>query len=332
MAEQKRTRKVLITGANGFLGSQLVNFAAQNGYEVVAMVRDSANTSLISSNGCVEIVKTDDDYLAQLKTILLNQKLEIIIHCAALTAAHSIDDYERVNVMLTHRIIEILEGLKFPGQFVFMSSLAAIGPSTNTPITSKTDYHPITPYGQSKQKAEKRLMDSPINYLILRPTAVFGPGDKDFLQLFRSIQMRFEMPLRVPGQKISLIYVDDLVKIVFGLCKNVNRRSIYNISDGNTYSPSYFSHIVSEKLNRKSLKLPMPPWLAMLGGYVLSGLSKLFKFKNLLNPHKINELSKNWEVDIEELAEDSGIHQFTPIAKGIEETIDFYKKQNWLSR
>ena len=330
-------RKVLITGSNGFIGSHLVKHAIDLGYEVWAGVRKGCDLSLIHDWNIkiVELQLNDRKYLINWFSnhYELKEQFSLIIHCAAVTVAYNDRHYFDINIGLLKNLIVALEETQYTGKFVFMSTLAAMGPQTdfNRKISIDDIPRPISPYGKSKLEAEKLLAKSRLAYFIAAPTAVFGPGDKDFLQIFRSIQSGLEVLLAVKNQQISLIYVKDLAKVILALADKPLLKRKYLISDGKAYTSVQFHGIIGKIMNKQTIKLFFAPLLAILVGYLFSWISKIFQFKNLLNPDKLKELAaKNWVVELDSLEEDSGIKEFTSLETAVTETVRWYKEKGWI--
>ena len=187
---------VLITGAGGFIGSFLVEEGLKRNYQVFAGIRRSSS-KIYLKDPRIRFIEFDFSTVESIvQTIELLRKQNIrfkyIIHNAGVTKARKKEDYFNVNFHNTKNFIEALQitGM-IPDKFIFISSLAAFGPGdpvTMKPVMLSDEPNPIETYGKSKLEAEKfitSLKDFP--WLIIRPTGVYGPREKDYYIFFKTI-------------------------------------------------------------------------------------------------------------------------------------------------
>ncbi|MCK4696101.1 MAG: NAD-dependent epimerase/dehydratase family protein, partial [Candidatus Cloacimonetes bacterium] len=143
--------KIIITGANGFIGSFLTKKLLENDFEVTSLVRYGSNIDLLPENSNIVFIDYDDEKKVQ----NVFQNKEILIHCAALTRALNWDFYKKINIDLTAKLVDSFNSTQSLKQFIFLSSQAAAGPSIEGEPLSENDVeHPISLYGKSKLEAE----------------------------------------------------------------------------------------------------------------------------------------------------------------------------------
>ncbi|MCX6290139.1 MAG: NAD(P)-dependent oxidoreductase, partial [Bacteroidetes bacterium] len=210
-------KKILITGASGFIGSSLIEEGLKRGYEMHAGVRKSSSRKYLADERIrfFELDFTDEKKLEQQFSDFskANGKFDFIIHNAGLTKAKKIQDYFTVNSVYTKNFVDALMASgNVPSKFIYMSSLAAFGPGvTQDPIRHTDEPRPVTSYGKSKLESEnylRSLNDFP--YIIIRPTAVYGPRDRDVYILLKMLKSNVEAYIGFGKQVLSFVYVKDL--------------------------------------------------------------------------------------------------------------------------
>ena len=227
--------RVLITGASGFVGYHLVEEALKNNLEVYAAVRKTSNIDHLLKIG-VNFVFSDFNDISSLEKEIKTNRYDYIIHAAGVTKARSNQEYEYINAGLTYNIAAaVSQSDNKLKKFVLISSLAALGPlhTLEGIITEHTVPQPVTSYGKSKLLAEENLSKFPeINFTILRPTAVYGPRDKDIYIFFKQLAAGIEPYIGRMEQKLSFIYVTDLAKAAVNALYKGHQQT-FNLSDGN---------------------------------------------------------------------------------------------------
>ena len=330
-------KKILITGASGFIGSFLVEEALKRNYETFAGIRSSSSKQFLNQPSIKFI---DLDYTSDIALdILLQQyqkeigKFDYIIHNAGLTKAKKNEDYFSVNYDNTKRFVDaLLRNNIVPEKFVYISSLASYGPSLNLePISAQQIQQPLTAYGRSKLKAEQYLYtikDFP--FVIINPTAVYGPREKDAFLLMQTIARGLEVYIGPKNQMISWVHVDDLVKAIFiALESNLVQKNIL-VSDSKIYTPKDFNSIVKKSLNKKTLSFTIPK-------FVLKTVTNAFEFVGkvkgqvpILNNERLKEFEAfNWSVDSSDLLS-LGFNPQYFLDNGLPQTIEWYKANGWL--
>jgi len=330
-------KKVLITGASGFVGSHLVEAAVKEDFDVFAAIRSSSNIKHLASLPVTWVTLSMSD-VKQLTAELAEQQYNFIIHCAGSTKAKTESDYNYVNAELSRNLAIAAVNAGIPlEKFVFVSSLAALGPiAYNDPEYIRTNHSaaPVTAYGKSKLLAEQYLRKiERLPLVIVRPTAVYGPREKDIFIILKTINSGLEPYIGRTPQKLSFIYVSDLVKVLLSVLREeaAPGRS-YNVSDGQVYSKYELAEIMKSITRKKTYKFHIPIPLVTA---IASVLELIYSFRNdspALNKEKINELNaENWACSIRELEQDLGFIADYPLRRGLEETINWYKENKWLA-
>ena len=325
--------RILITGANGFIGSTLVDTALESGFEVTAGVRSTSDLSFLKNK---EISFLDLDYTSEdnLKdSLLANGRFDYIIHNAGITKAATSQGYYDINTDNTIRFVNALRDSRLtPDKFVFISSLAASGPTNyGKTISCKEVSNPVTTYGASKLKAEQyleTLTDFP--WVAIKPTAVYGPKDKDIFIVINLIRKGFELYIGNKGQELSFIYSKDLVTAIFLALENGKIGKKYIISDTMLYEKDALAKAVKAALNIKTLKLQLPIQIIRPVAYISEKYAKYKGVASALNIEKLNELTaESWNCDISETLQDLKFIPKYDLYSGIKETIEWYKENKW---
>ena len=325
--------KVLITGASGFIGSALVEEAVRRGYEVWAGVRASSSLESLPKEKIrlIDLMYHDQEALAGQIAGHVRQfgAWDYVVHNAGLTKTTRSSDFFLVNAEYTRRLLTALSqtGCR-PGKFLLMSSLATYSAGnrdTLTPIRLDDPQKPDTIYGKSKLLAEQYVRgQDTIPYVILRPTGVYGPGDKDYRMAIESIRSGFDFAAGMKPQHITFIYVKDLVNVAFQALENeAIRNRTYFVADGDVYTDTRFARLIQEVLQKKRVfRARIPLWLVYIVCLCSEWIGRLTGKPKTLNTDKYKILKqRNWICDTEPLRKEIGFTPAYDLRKGLEETI-----------
>ena len=325
--------KILITGASGFIGSHMADHAVRQGHDTWAAVRPTSDRSNLQSPSLRHIILHLDDTELLATQLAAHRALhgtwDVVIHCAGATKCRHAHEFDQINYGATRHLVDTLMHLGMvPQQFILISTLGIYGPlheeEPYPPFTEADTPHPNTLYGKSKYKAEEYVKGIPtLPYVIFRPTGVYGPRDKDYQLLIRSIHAHIDLSLGRQPQRVTFVYVKDLVGAVFmAIKKGVQRRS-YLVTDGNTYSSSDFTRAVRAALgNPCPLHLTIPLWMGRIAAHIANIAGRLCGRTFTFNSDKFHILSqRNWQCNITPLTEELGYHPQYTLQAGIAETL-----------
>ena len=318
-------KRVLITGAGGFIGSFLVEEALKRDWKVWAGVRQTSSKEYLCDEriSFIDLIYSNKDKLKQ--QIEDHQtrygKWDYIIHNAGVTKCLHTEDFEKINYRFTRNLVEALkETGNVPDKFVLMSSLSA-----ESPID--------TLYGKSKRKAEEFLKaQTDFPYVILRPTGVYGPREKDYFLVLKSIKNGLEFTAGYRPQILTFIYVKDLAKATFLALESNFTRKIYAVSDGNTYSGETYTRIAKEALGKKRVfKLRIPLILLKTVSVLAEMFSKISKKPSTLNRDKYKIMKRrDWTCDISPITKDLRFQAEYDLERGVRECVTWYTNRGWL--
>ena len=326
---------ILVTGSTGFIGARLLSYLAKEGENIRAFLRHESSCGALPEG--VEVIRgsfSDPDALA-----LAVRGVDRIVHLAGLTKALDEAGYEAGNVMPVQNLLDAVSihnpDLK---RFLFVSSLTAAGPASDgiCGVRESDIPHPVSAYGRSKLRAETLCLDRSANIpvTIVRPPAVYGPGDRDVLQVF---QMLAKGVLVTAGsaalQRFSMIYVDDLVSgIMMAVRSDKAAGNIYYLTSPRSYSWDEIIAASKPELGFKKLhRVSLPDPFVFLVGMLIGSASSLFGKPALINRDKANELVQDyWVCSAEQARLDFGFTASTSLVEGIAKTISWYRRQGWL--
>jgi nucleoside-diphosphate-sugar epimerase len=318
--------KALVTGATGFIGSHLCEKLIKRGYSVTCLVRDTSNLKWIENLDLTFVRGDCTDRESLLNAV---HDFDYVLHLAGLTKSCSDDAFFSINTKGTENLIEaVVEKNPQLKRFVYISSLSAAGPSKNgAPLDEKTLPSPVSNYGKSKLEGEKALLKykDTIPITILRPAAVYGPRDRDFLVLFKMIKKRIFPDW---GKSYySFLYIDDLVQGII-LCAESKEAEgkTYFLSENSSHSNEEILQIISSVLNAKAIRLKVPkfviPFCSFIGEKTNTGIINKDKMKEFTHSH--------WICDARKAKEETGFFPRVVIREGMKWTADWYRIHKWL--
>ncbi|MDO5446157.1 MAG: NAD(P)-dependent oxidoreductase [Prevotellaceae bacterium] len=331
-------KKILITGASGFIGSFIVEEALRRGFDVYAAVRKTTNRQYLTDER-IKFVELDISSKEALLTSMNGMAWDYVVHAAGATKCLRREDFFRTNTYGTQYFAEALTELEtVPEKFIFISSLSAFGAVREqqpyTEILDTDTPQPNTAYGESKMRAEEILdaMSDKLNVVTLRPTGVYGPREKDYFLMADSIKKHVDFAVGYKPQEITFVYVQDLVNAVFLAIERGQSGKKYFISDGNVYRSTDFSDLIRKELgNPFILRIKAPVWFLRLVCMCGEKWAKLTGRITALNNDKFNILKqRNWRCDITPAMNDLGYKPEYDLKRGVHLAIEWYKKAGWL--
>lgn len=306
-------KRILITGATGFIGGHVATEVARRGHHVTIVHR--GNTPLPAGNGAT---------LEELEAT--PRPFDAIIHAAAIRHRHGIaaEDYLTQNTALTSRLLEVAKK-SGSGRFVLVSSIGVFGWPKQLPISDDNPYAPVGPYGASKVQCEEKTRRSGLPYAIVRPSITYGPGDTNGMidKLFRLVAAG---KYRVIGQgetRCQLVFAPDLA---YGIAEAALREGL----DGAEYTCTYkdpismqrlaeIAHdVVGRKLPRPNVPLPVAR-LAATGFEILEKMG-IIKGEPLVTHEKLATVTVDRAYDISRMRKILGWEPPTGYAEGLAKT------------
>jgi nucleoside-diphosphate-sugar epimerase len=325
--------KVLLTGANGFVGSHVLDSLRRRKVPVVLLLRQGSSRSFIQAHLDSSEIRTG----SILDVPSLSPALEgvtHVIHCAGLTKACRPSEFSLTNDTGTRNLVEAVNRHKGTvRRLIHLSSLAAGGPAApNAPAREHDPPRPVSEYGLSKLAAETAIRQNcRVDHVILRPPGVYGPRDHGFLGLFKAVLSHI-LPRPVPQQAISLVYASDLAEAIVACLDHPRApgRTFY-VASPEIVTSRHMAEEIAALM--KTWTIPCPLHAAVLWPVCLAHqLRARFTGKPaLLNLQKFAELrAPGWVCDPALLRHDIGFECLTRLRHGLTVTIDWYRTNGWL--
>lgn len=329
--------KILVTGASGFIGSFIVEEAIRQGFDTWAAVRGSSSREYLQDER-INFIELNLSSEEQLCEQLRPHRFDYVVHAAGVTKCVDKRDFYRINTEGTQNLVTALRRLEMPlKRFVYISSLSVFGAireqqpykeicETDTP-------QPNTEYGRSKLVAEQWLdTQKDFPYVVLRPTGVYGPREKDYYIMAKSIKQHSDFSVGYKRQDITFVYVTDVVQAVFLAMEKGKTGRKYFLSDGEVYQSTTFSDYIHEALGRPWwIRIKAPVWVLRAVTFCGEYAGRLVGKVSALNNDKYNILrQRNWRCDIQPAVSELGYRPQVLLKEGVQRTIAWYKEHGWL--
>ena len=338
--------KILITGASGFIGSFIVEEALRRGMETWAAVRGSSKRDFLQDER-IHFIELNLNVEEQLEEQLKGHQFDYVVHAAGVTKCLNTSDFHRVNTEGTkHLVMALMKTQHQLKRFVYLSSLSVFGAIHEqhpyTEIKETDTPRPNTEYGKSKLEAERWLEtlnetlglrnEKLFPFVILRPTGVYGPRERDYFLMAKSIKQHSDFAVGYQQQDITFVYVLDVVQAVFLACEKGQTGRKYFLSDGKVYQSATFSNLIRKELgNPWWIRVTAPIWVLRVITFLGDKWGHLTGKISALNNDKYHILKqRNWRCDIEPARRELGYEPKYTLEQGVPLSIKWYQENGWL--
>jgi nucleoside-diphosphate-sugar epimerase len=322
----------LVTGASGFIGSNLVDRLLAEGVSVKCLVRTRSDLTWLR-NLPVTLVGGEFQDPASLARAVADA--DLVFHVAGATRAPRRAGYFQGNFEATRSLLRACEKYGPEGQkFVFISSLAAAGPSSDAPLTEDRDPQPVSAYGESKLWAERAVLEFSQQRptTIIRPPAVYGPRDRDTFLLIKSIQRGLHVIPSPVVQKVSLVHVCDLVTgILLAARSDQSHGRVYYICGDGHYDWRTIGEYAGRVLGKRFRTFYVPGWLMRMAALGGSLASQFTSTPTLLSLDKLRDIRQTqWLCSNERAKAEIGFQPAMDLLTGLATTAAWYKEAGLL--
>ncbi len=302
---------IALTGATGFIGSMVARQLVTAGFKIQALTRATSDRSRLSgiSVHWVEGALEDVDSLRRLVN-----GVDAVVHCAGAVRGATRDHFKRIYVDGVARLVHAAAEQHPLPRFLFISSLAARQPD-------------VSLYAASKRQAEAVIVENAdgMPWVVLRPPAVYGPGEREMLPLIRWMARGIAFVFGSGNTRFSMLYVDDLVEAIrkWLLDENCPCR-VFELHDGHPGGYSWKDVIDTVgRLNAKRVRCLHVPVSAVTGLAKLNLFAaRMFRYEPMLTPYKIRELKHpDWVCDNTALTQATGWTPEVPLEEGLRRTL-----------
>lgn len=267
---------VLITGANGFVGSALRERLGKDGVSVRCAVRALNPGEDFTGKIAIGYLSANTDWTAALRDVEQVVHLAARVHVMHDAAQDPLHEYRRTNVQGTLNLARqaAAAGVR---RFVFVSSIKVNGEATfaGQPFTEQDPAAPQDAYGTSKMEAEQGLRqiaaDTGLEVVVIRPPLVYGPGVKaNFAALLRAVQRGYPLPLGAVHNQRSLVGLDNLVDFIITCTTHPQAANqTFLVSDGQDLSTTELVRGMAQAAGVPARLLPVPVWALRAGASLL---------------------------------------------------------------
>jgi nucleoside-diphosphate-sugar epimerase len=324
----------IVTGATGFIGRHLVDSLVARGDEVRSLTRGrpAEDSRPGTSAHHVDYARTDlglaDDVL---------RGARVVYHLAGATRAVSSADFNAANLATTERLMARLVALGERPRFVYVSSQAAAGPAPDAdhPKRESDPAAPIEDYGRSKLAAERAVLarSGELPVTIVRPVAVYGPADRDFLSIFAMARRGVAVYPGIRHSSVNAVFVTDLVPGIIAAAESAaSEGKVYFLGDDAPQRWTGIYATIAEVVGQAStLELSVPRSVISLAGQVGDAIGAVVGKPSLVGKSKaVLAMPKYWLCTSAQARNDFGFTTPTSLREGMRATYDWYLRHRWL--
>jgi nucleoside-diphosphate-sugar epimerase len=324
--------RALVTGGTGFIGTHLVPALLGGGWQVRCLVRTSSNRAPLAGQPVEYVVGSLQEPDTLLQAV---HNVDVVFHLAGVTKVTHTAEYDRLNTVGTQHLLTACQRAGSTLQkFLYISSIAAAGPSRNgTPLTESDLPCPVGPYGRSKLRAEAAVLacQEQLPVMVLRPSAIYGPRDSDFLQLFRAVRYGVLPHIGRQELRVDLCFVSDLVQGMIAAAESPHGLREVFFLGGTAHTWRELGQEIARLFATRPRHVYLPRLAVLAAASVMDGWACLRGQPGLLSRANVRERSQPyWLCDSTKAARTFGYAPRTPLPQGLALTLQWYRNVGWL--
>ena len=323
----------VVTGANGFVGSHLVDLLLKKNLIVRCITRKTSNMRWLKDKP-IEIF--DGGLFDKENLRKAFKDASFIYHVAGVVKAKSSEGYFNGNVEATRTMLEVaLESPATIEKFLIVGSQTVTGPSyTGNPVNEETECKPITTYARSKKQQEEVALSysEKLPITICRAPAVYGERDTEVFIYFQTFNKGLTTLIGFDKKILSLIHVADLAEgLYLAATSDKSTGEIYFISSEKYYTWDEIGNVTAKALGKKALKIRIPHFIVFTIAAFAQFFAMFSKKPATLNIEKAKDLTQHaWICDTTKAVEQLGFRQKVSIEEGINRSCEWYREMKWI--
>lgn len=316
--------RILVTGATGFIGSNLVKVLIQKGYDVRVLVPEAEKEKVFSHTDIFVGDIADSDSLQNIQ-----KDIRIVIHCAGILGkwGSGESDLYRVNVEGTENLLKQCSFTELD-KIIHLSAGGVSGPVAGGMVDETYPCNPATEYEKTKLTGEQRALelaeqlDLPLT--VVRPTFTYGPGDPHKTGLFRAVK-KGKFAFIGDGMSVNHpVFIDDLINGIFLALEKGKNRQIYIIGGERPVTKKELVHTIADTLGVKRPGIYIPRWIADLAAPLLEMTGRIIGFEPVLTKSRVMMMGDNFGYSIKKAQSELGYNPIVSLKDGIEKTVRYY--------
>jgi nucleoside-diphosphate-sugar epimerase len=326
--------RILITGGTGFTGKALVRRLLKEGHEVIALdYKEGLKTAELRERGAKVVIGSVTD---QAIVDSCMERVEVVQHLAAAFRELNVPEshYYDVNVNGTRNVLDAAYRNKVR-KFIYCSTCGVHGNIDSPPASEDAPIQPADYYQQTKYEAEPLVKDyneKGMRTVIIRPAAIYGPGDPErFFMIYRRVA-RGRFPMFGNGRTLyHPLYIDNLVDaLVLAMQKGKGDGQTYLIADEEYVTIEDLVRRVARALNVVVQVPHLPVIPLVIAGHVMEKLCKPFKITPPIFPRRVDWYRQNRAFDISKAKRELGYEAGVNLDEGLRRTADWYRREGYL--
>lgn len=315
------SRLVAITGATGFFGRYIVSAFAARGWRVRILARQAVDHPQLAGLQ-LEVVSGDLSNKQALNALV--DGADAIVHAAGLIKAATAAAFEDVNVRGTANLVRAIEERGVAARVLLVSTMAAREPR-------------LSSYARTKRASEDLLttvLSPRCEWTIVRPSAIYGPWDRETLSFFRAVDYHIFLRPRMAHGRVAVIHATDAAVAIAALCEQGPAGSVFELTDERTqgYSWDEIVGTVETAMDSKAIVIPLPGPAVRAAAAVSLAAAKVLRRTPMFTPEKAREiLHPDWGSRAESQPPRNLWRPAISLAQGFRDTVSWYRDRRWLA-